>query len=198
MSLLPACISPYTCSFSAQMLYLERRLIYSSLGFASWLAALHSSPSCAATHSKNQQGELQHFSVCHSECVARSTASGSIRFVVEVLCSCIHVYDRSAPFKHDGFAEHVQTIWPGKPQRKALALIAHTGRQQSCLSTGTDSRQVRVDLKSGRAFPDGYHISGVTGLFVLNWILQHSSSKIWGWFGFCSVCVTYPSEQHRL
>lgn len=188
------------------MLYLERRVIYSSPGFAGWLAALYSSPSCAATHSTNQEEEnTAFFCPSHSERAARPTPSGSIRFVVEVLCSCVRVCDGSAPFERDRFAERVQTICPGKPQRKAPVLVPHTGQQWSCLPAKKNGSHVRVNLERGRAFPDGHHISGATGLFVPIWIPQHgticAASQIWVWFGFtrvalCVLCI-HPNNRNK-
>lgn len=129
----------------------------------------------------------------------KTTPSGSIGFIVEELGSCVRVCDGSAPFKHDGFAECVQTICPGKPQRKALALVPHTGWQRSCLPTGKDSSRVREDLERGRALPAGHHISGVTGLLVPTGILRHLCCQPnlgLVWFCTCgSVHAVYPSEQ---
>lgn len=57
----------YILFFSLDVLPGEkRRVIYSSPGFAVWLAALYSSPSCAATHSKNQEEKVQRFAVHHT------------------------------------------------------------------------------------------------------------------------------------
>lgn len=66
---LAAClrVPSYTLFFSLDVLPGEkRRVIYSSPGFAGWLAVLYGSPSCAATHSKNQEEKVQRFPICHT------------------------------------------------------------------------------------------------------------------------------------
>lgn len=154
----------YMLFFSLNVLPGEkRRVIYSSLGFAVWLAALYSSPSCAATDSKNQEEKVQRFSVHHTVNVLQDQHLLEASDLLWRCWAAVRVCDGSAPFKRGRFAERVQTICPGKPQRKAPALVPHTGWQWSCLPTGKDHSCVRVDLQRGRAFPDEDQISGVTG-----------------------------------
>lgn len=99
---------------------------------------------------KPERSSTAFFCSSHSERAASPTPSGSIRFVVEVLRSCVRACDGSAPLERNGSAEHVQTICPGKPQRKTPAIAF------------THNSRGRVDPGRGRAFPDG-HISGVMG-----------------------------------
>lgn len=110
--MLPACISPDTCSFSARCFtWGEERSYLSSPGFAGWLAALYGSPSCAATQQKSGRKSTAFFCLSHSECAARPTP-GSIRFVVEVLGSWMCVMDQ-----HLSSAMDLQSVYKPSAQK---------------------------------------------------------------------------------
>lgn len=106
-------------------------------------------PACSHTA---KAGRAVFFCLLHSPCAARPAPSGSIRFTVEVLSSC--VCDGSAPLERGGCAEPAQTIYPGK----------HKGRHQPWSHTGQQLCQ--GGLERGRTSPKGHHGSSVAGLFV--------------------------------
>lgn len=99
------------------------------------------------------------FCLPHSPCAARSTPSGSIRFIVEVLCSCVRVMgqhlssvvDLLSLYKPSTQESHKERHQPWSPHRTGAALFPHS---------------VKVGSERGRTFPKGHHGPSVTGLFV--------------------------------
>lgn len=146
------CISPETCAFSACLLYLGEEKGY--------LRQAHSTH-CPAQQASGGESTMVFCPSC-SEHAAGPRPSGSIRFVVEVLSSCICACDGSAPFKRRGFAERVQTICPGKTQRKTPVLVP------TVCGSGPACPWGRTTVMSGRAFPAGDHVSGVSGAVCAN------------------------------
>lgn len=131
-----ALFQPRCCTWRAEQSYLQQPGICRLAG-----SAVRQPQLCC--HTQQKPGRRTAFSVHHTmNCAARPTPSGSIRFVVEVLCSCIPMCDGSAPFECNGFAEWVQNHLPGKatkkgtspgpPHRTAMVLFAHRDRQQLC------------------------------------------------------------------
>lgn len=128
------------------MLYLERRVIYSSPGFAGWLAALYSSPSCAATHSTNQEEETQHFSVHHtvnvlqdqhlleaSDLLWRCCAAAYVCVMDQHLSSAIDLLSVYKPSAQESHKERHQSWFPTQdssgpvcPQRKMAVMSGWT------------------------------------------------------------------------
>ena len=168
----------------------KRRVIYSRPGFAGWLAALYGSPSCAATRSKNQE-EVQRFSVRHTVNVLQDQHLLEASDLLWRCCAAAYVCVMD---QHLSSVTDLLSVY--KPSAQKIHKEKHqphTGWQWSCLPTGEDGSRVGVALERGRAFPDGHHISGVTGLFVPTWMLQHgticAASQIWVWFGFAHVAV---------
>jgi len=100
----------YTLFFSLDVLPGEKSYLQQS-GICSLVGSAVRQPQLFChTQQKSGRKSTAFFCPSQSECAARPTPSGSIRFVVEVQGSCVRVCDGSAPFKRDGFAERVQTI----------------------------------------------------------------------------------------